>query len=192
MVCYHDNEPSECATEEEQAEFVGYVAYADAEGEAYEADRLQAEYDYQQYCSQNSWDCEEPNAAGMSSGGPSACDGSGFDFEGCGQKAVEATMAVGSHVVAIVGAEGALADAAAAGARLSKATRFSWAGAIATTVFAAGYYTGSFVNCVVAKMAGEPILPSGGLVDPDDTMPGEDSALTRGRPDAKTQEAKVM
>lgn len=130
------------------AEFVAMMAASEAEVEGYETDYYQSQAELDQYCSQNPWDCQEPKATLAHLSGPSAFEDSEAPFANCSSEAFQATASFGAHVVAIAGAEGALADAAAAGVRLSKATRFSWAGAIATTVFAAGYYAGSFVNCV--------------------------------------------
>lgn len=148
MVCYHEGQPSECSTEQEMAEFVAFMAASEAEVDGYEADYYQSEAELNQYCSQNPWACQEPESTLASISGPSACDDLDSPFGSCSSEATQATVSFGAHVVVIAGAEGALADAAAAGVRLSKATRFSWAGAIATTAFAAGYYVGSFANCV--------------------------------------------
>lgn len=134
--CYHEGQESECATDEEIAE-----TQALADSVAYQNEENQLAFDEAimlMYALDPS-----PDAAEMVSGPSSETEA----CINCWGQAATATATMGASVAAVLGWEGAKADALAASTKLSKATRWSWHITIVTTSLTAGYYLGSLIDC---------------------------------------------
>lgn len=135
-VCYHEGQEAECATDEEIAE-----TQALADSAAYQNEQNQLGYD-EAILMMYALD-EVPDAAAIVSGPSAAIEA----CTNCWGQAATATATMGASVAAVLGWEGAKADALAAGTKLSKATRWSWHLTIVVTGLTAGYYLGSLVDC---------------------------------------------
>lgn len=132
-ICYHEGQEAECATDEEIAE-----TQALADSAVYQNEENQRAYDEVMLMIGGLTDHPAAERSGPSAAG--AC-------EDCFSEAATATATMAASVAAVLGWEGAKADALKAGARLSKATRWSWHLTIITTSLTAGYYLGSLIDC---------------------------------------------
>ena len=133
-ICYHEGVEAECATDEEIAE-----TQALADSVAYQNDENQQTYDEVMLMIAG---LDIPEAAEVMTG-PRAV----VECRDCFSEAATATASMGASVAAVLGWEGAKADAIAAGTKLSKATRWSWHLTLITTSLTAGYYLGSLIDC---------------------------------------------
>lgn len=144
--CYHEGQEAECATDEEIAE-----TQALADSVAYQNDANQQTYDEVMLMISGPNVSTESTEVASGPSLPVVC-------ENCFAEAATATATMGASVAAVLGWEGAKADALAAGTKLSKATRWSWHLTLITTSLTAGYYLGSLVDC--SRSARDPVTDS--------------------------------
>lgn len=150
--CFFDDQPDECATEQELEDADIMAAQLDYETSLAHADYEATLADYDYYCSQNPWACDglQPEAL-IPSSGPCA-DVIGWQ-RGCGQYAFSSLMSFASSASTLTRYWGARAGAAA----MSTMTVTSHYIAIGAAGFAVGYTTAAFVDCYFL-MASSPEL----------------------------------
>lgn len=150
--CY-DNEPAPCASEQEMEDYDIVLAQTQYELETSDAENNAAYTDYVNFCNSNPSHegCQEGDA-GLPMSGPSACE-----FRaGCWTNALYATEWVGVGLMNYGFRLAARAGAAAVGVRLATATVAASTIGLALSTFMAGYYVGSFIDCMFFMYAPEP------------------------------------
>jgi hypothetical protein len=146
--CY-GGEPEPCSTQEDMDDLFVLLADSNNELSSGQADLDQEWAEYDDYCSNNPWDCDGNHLEVMPSG-PSAaeCDASG----GCVGDAVAATaqgLAAGLEIVdGYVAAQGAVAE----GVMLSIGEAAAIADGITIAVGVFGFFAYNFIQCKRAKV----------------------------------------
>ena len=150
--CYQ-NEPAPCATNQELEDYDIVLAQTQYELETYEVESNAGYADYVNFCNANPWHegCQSPDDD-VPQSGPSACD----SRASCWYQAAYAPQWVGIGLMNLGFRVAARWGAATLGVRLAAVTVTASTVALAGSVFMAGWYVGSFIDCLLFMNAPEP------------------------------------